>query len=107
MKLRVIDYIENEMEEVQTGTCELCFGTSLENMDEMILADENDNHYTFKMSDWNYGEVENYYIQNLVGFSEWLNKQDITEDKKRLNYEVVSLIEEYMDIEEKHEDEEY
>ena len=78
MKYKVTDMFSS-YREVQTGTCELCFSTSYEDMGELVLEDENNQEIIIPITVSSYGDYESLYIDNLVNFSAWLQEQDIPE----------------------------
>lgn len=68
MKYKVVDYY-SEMNEHQTGTCDLCFGTAEVDDGIITLEDENANKYEIPLL---YG-----IIDNVIKFSAWLQEQDV------------------------------
>ena len=77
MKYKVIA-VESDYEEVVTGTCELCMSTEYINHGFIILEDENGRKVDIPL--WKYygwGYYDEIYINNIVGFSAWLQEQDI------------------------------
>lgn len=78
MKYKVTEFFSN-YREVQTGTCELCFSTSYEDMGELVLEDENNQEVIIPITVSSYGDYESLYIDNVVNFSAWLQEQDIPE----------------------------
>ena len=78
MKYKVTDMFSS-YREVQTGTCELCFSTSYEDMGELVLEDENNQEVTIPITVSSYGDYESLHIDNVVNFSAWLQEQDIPE----------------------------
>jgi len=93
MRYKVVDYIENEREAVQTGTCELCFGSDIQNNDVLVVEDGNGKRIEVVLHEWDWGDLENYYIDNVVAFSDWLSKQDV--DCELDGYGVLNLIDLY------------
>lgn len=76
MRYKVVDYYP-EMNEHQTGTCDLCLGTAYVDGGIITLEDENFNKYEIPLTIWSYGDYETLYIDNGVKFSAWLQEQDI------------------------------
>lgn len=76
MKYKVVDYY-SEMNEHQTGTCDLCFGTDVVDDGVITLEDENLNKYEIPLTIWSYGDYETLYIDNVVKFTAWLQEQDV------------------------------
>lgn len=93
MKYKMIDYIKNEATEVETGTCEFCFGTGVQNNDVLLLEDESGKKVQLRMNDWDWGDLTNLYIENLIEFAAWLSEQEF---EKELNeYSAYLLIDMY------------
>lgn len=76
MRYKVVDYYP-EMNEHQTGTCDLCLGTAYVDGGIITLEDENFNKYEIPLTIWSYGDYETLYIDNGVKFSAWLQEQDV------------------------------
>ena len=76
MRYKVVDYYP-EMNEHQTGTCDLCLGTTYVDGGIITLEDENFNKYEIPLTIWSYGDYETLYIDNGVKFSAWLQEQDV------------------------------
>lgn len=76
MRYKVVDYYP-EMNEHQTGTCDLCLGTAYVDGGIITLEDENFNKYEIPLTIWSYGDYETLYIDNVVKFSAWLQEQDV------------------------------
>lgn len=76
MRYKVVDYYP-EMNEHQTGTCDLCLGTAYVDGGIITLEDENFNKYEIPLTIWSYGDYEALYIDNGVKFSAWLQEQDV------------------------------
>lgn len=76
MRYKVIDYY-SEMNEHQTGTCDLCFGTADVDDDIITLEDENAIKYEIPLTVWDWGDYETLYIDNIIKFTAWLKEQDV------------------------------
>ncbi|MEZ7740472.1 hypothetical protein O3794_02725 [Gemella sanguinis] len=81
MKYKVVDYV-SDVQEVEFGTCELCFHTGYAEQGYLILEDENENRYKLYLYEWDWGDCDEIYISNVVDFSHWLNQQDEAEFKE-------------------------
>lgn len=76
MKYKVIDYVSDVQEE-QTGTCELCFGTAMVENGSITVEDENGNKTEIFLTWWDWGDYYTIYIDNVVDFSAWLQERDV------------------------------
>lgn len=76
MKYKVIDYFSDVQEE-QTGTCELCFGTAWVEEGSITVEDENGNKTEINLTVWDWGDFDTVYIDNVVKFSAWLQERDV------------------------------
>lgn len=76
MRYKVVGYYP-EMNEHQTGTCDLCLGTAYVDGGIIILEDENAIKYEIPLTVWDWGDYETLYIDNIIKFSAWLKENDI------------------------------
>lgn len=76
MKYKVIDYV-SDIQEEQTGTCDLCFGTAMVENGSITVEDENGNKTEINLTVWNWGNFDTIYIDNVVNFSAWLQEKDV------------------------------
>lgn len=76
MKYKVIDYVSDVQEE-QTGTCDLCFGTAWVENGSITVEDENGNKTEINLTVWDWGDFDTVYIDNVVKFSAWLQERDV------------------------------
>lgn len=76
MKYKVIDYVSDVQEE-QTGTCELCFGTAMVENGSITVEDENGKATEISLTWWSWGDYDTIYIDNVVDFSAWLQERDV------------------------------
>lgn len=76
MKYKVIDYVSDVQEE-QTGTCDLCFGTAMVENGSITVEDENGNKTNINLTVWDWGDFDTIYIDNVVNFSAWLQARDV------------------------------
>lgn len=76
MKYKVIGYVSDVQEE-QTGTCELCFGTAMVENGSITVEDENGNKTEINLTVWDWGDYYTIYIDNVVNFSAWLQERDV------------------------------
>lgn len=95
MKYKVVDYIDNEATEEVTGTCELCFGRMFQNNDALVVEDEKGKRIEVVLNEWDWGDLTNYYIDNLVEFSAWLSKKEF--DYEIDGFGILSAIDDYYD----------
>lgn len=72
VKFKLID-VETEVEEdVEFGTCELCFHTGDAIFKTLIFEDSNGVEYKFPNNYWSYGEVESEYYIDYVKFADFI-----------------------------------
>lgn len=76
MKYKVIDYVSDVQEE-QTGTCDLCFGTAMVENGSITVEDENGNKTDINLTVWDWGDFDTIYIDNVVKFLAWLQERDV------------------------------
>lgn len=76
MKYKVIDYVSDVQEE-QTGTCDLCFSTAWVENGSITVEDENGNKTEIFLTWWDWGDYHTIYIDNVVDFSAWLQERDV------------------------------
>lgn len=77
MRYRLVDVINEVEENVQFGTCDLCFSFGSHHYDVVVVEDENDNEFKEEMGFWDYGDYIDFGIDNYVDFSAWLSKKNI------------------------------
>lgn len=65
------------MQEEQTGTCDLCFGTAWVENGSITVEDENGNKIEINLTVWDWGDFDTVYIDNVVKFSAWLQERDV------------------------------
>lgn len=76
MKYKVTEYNSN-IQEVQTGTCDLCYGTDWVENGSITVEDENGNETEIVLTAWDWGDFDTIYIDNVVNFSAWLQERDV------------------------------
>lgn len=76
MKYKVIEYI-SDIQEEQTGTCEICFGTAMVENGSITVEDENGKATEISLTWWSWGDYFTIYIDNVVDFSAWLQERDV------------------------------
>lgn len=103
MKYKVIDYVSDVQEE-QTGTCELCFGTAWVENGSITVEDENGKTTKISLTYWDWGDYYTIYIDNVVKFSSWLQERDVEpiDDVNEWSW-LDELVEEYCEEEEEDE----
>lgn len=74
MKYKVIKYM-SDIQEEQTGTCELCFGTAMVENGSITVEDENGKATEIFLILWSWGDYFTIYIDNVVDFSAWLQER--------------------------------
>lgn len=76
MKYKVIEYM-SDIQEEQTGTCEVCFGTAMVENGSITVEDENGKATEISLTRWSWGDYFTIYIDNVVVFSAWLQERDV------------------------------
>lgn len=76
MKYKVIEYM-SDIQEEQTGTCEICFGTAMVENGSITVEDENGKATNIFLTWWSWGDYFTIYIDNVVNFSAWLQERDV------------------------------
>lgn len=76
MKYKVIEY-HSDIQEEQTGTCEVCFGTALVENGYITVEDENGIKTDIYLTYWDWGDFYTIDIDNVVNFSAWLQERDV------------------------------
>ena len=76
MKYKVIKYM-SDIQEEQTGTCEVCFGTAMVENGSITVEDENGKTTKISLTWWDWGDYYTIYIDNVVNFSAWLQERDV------------------------------
>ena len=84
MKYKVIEY-HSVIQEEQTGTCELCFGTADVENGYITVEDENGTETEIYLTWWSWGDFFTIYIDNVVNFSAWLQEQEVEPISKDTN----------------------
>lgn len=75
MKYKVVDYVSN-VEEVEFGTCELCFHTGYAEQGHLVIEDELGKKEDIPLYQWDWGDCYEIYIDNVVDFSHWLSQKN-------------------------------
>ncbi len=79
MKYKLIDFRPGETQEVETGTCELCFGTSVMCNDVFVFEDKYGRHHMVDSCQWSAsgGHINSINIPNVIDFAAWLDDQEV------------------------------
>ena len=103
MKYKVIDYV-SDMQEEQTGTCEVCFGTAMVENGSITVEDQNAKTTEISLTWWSWGDYFTIYIDNVVEFSAWLQERDVEpiDDVNEWSW-LYDLVKEYYKEEEENE----
>ena len=75
MRYKVIDYV-SKIQEVEFGTCELCFHTGYAEEGYLVIEDEFNRQEKINLSEWEWGDCTEIYIGNIINFSHWLNQRE-------------------------------
>lgn len=81
MKLKLID-IEHTTEEVQFGTCELCFSTGTVDNPVFVFQRENGERISVIGYSWSWGDYEWVDVDNMIDFAAYINEQEFEDDLK-------------------------
>ena len=97
--IKVIDVGSNPRR-TQFGTCELCFSYGIADNPYMVLEFPDGTQVTLDTYFWDWGDCFEYRVANIVDFSDWLSKQELSdEDVEALKNDgkqvLIDLIEEY------------
>lgn len=84
MKYKVVEYM-SDIQEEQTGTYELCFGTAIVENGSITVEDENGKATKIFLTWWSWGDFFTIYIDNVVNFSAWLQEQEVEPISKDTN----------------------
>lgn len=76
MKYKVIAF-NSDVQEEETGTCEVCFGTALAENGYITVEDEDGKITDVYLTYWNWGDFFTIYIDNVVDFSAWLQEKEV------------------------------
>ena len=98
--IKVIDVGSNPEEEVEFGTCELCFSYGVADNPYMVLEFPDGTQVTHETYFWDWGDYCESRVNNVVDFSAWLSEQELSdEDVEALKNDgkqvLIDLIEEY------------
>lgn len=72
VRFKLIDVEKEVKEDVEFGTCELCFYTGDAVFETLVFEDSNGVEYKFPNNYWSYGEVEHEYFINYVKFADFI-----------------------------------
>ena len=86
MKLKLIDYEQN-VKEVRTGTCELCFGTMVCSNPTFIFQKENGEAMKVNGYYWDWGDYTSVErIDNIIDFAEYIYNIDFKEEEDLFSF---------------------
>ena len=99
MKLKLIDVVDNGMEEVTYGTCDWCMSTGFEPDGHYEFELENGERAIVNFQSWCWGDCETLpVIENAIDFAWYVSRRDfpnVTSDADVDFYFVLELIEDY------------
>ena len=98
--IKVIDVGGNPEEEVEFGTCELCFSYGIADNPYMVLEFPDGTQVKHNTYFWDWGNCFEYRVANIVDFSAWLSEQELSDgDVEALKNDgkqvLIDFIEEY------------
>lgn len=75
IQLAVVDYVEDNQDDVPTGTCEMCFGSTDIRSASWVFRDNlTDETVSFDSQEWDWGTVSTMpQCDNIPAFSQWLS----------------------------------
>ena len=79
MKIKLID-VETDEEEVEFGTCELCFSTGTVSNPVFVFKTESGKSFKVNGYEWSWGDYSEVCIDNVVNFSAWLERFNFKND---------------------------
>lgn len=83
MKYKLIDVQYQTDEDVEFGTCELCFYTGSLTVEYWVLEDENGRKFTYENGQWSWGDYfHGYRIDNYIDFADVISKNEYPEYKE-------------------------
>lgn len=77
--IKVID-IGSNPEEVEFGTCELCFSYGTADNPYMVLEFPDGMQVTVETYYWDWGDYFETTVYNVVNFSAWLSERELSDD---------------------------
>lgn len=85
MKYKLTNYVTHGIEEVTTGTCEMCMSTRNMEKQYFYIQDENGGTHEVPGFSFIWGDLDQVYIDNIPHFAQWLENTDIDPpiDKER------------------------
>ena len=97
--IKVIDVGTNP-EEVEFGTCEICFSYGMADNPYIVLEFPGGTQVTIETYYWDFGVYWESSVDNVIDFSAWLSERDFTEEEvKNLKsggkHALIRLITEY------------
>lgn len=78
--IKVID-IGSNPEEVEFGTCEVCFSYGTADNPYMVLEFPDGTQVTVKTYYWDWGDYFETTVDNVVNFSAWLSEQELSDEE--------------------------
>lgn len=96
MKLKLIDMKQSDPQAVQTGTCELCFGTTTATEPVFIFQEvETQKVHTVDGYYWNWGDYRQVWVDNVIDFAAFVAAYDFDEEDCFNYYWLDGLVDEY------------
>lgn len=81
MKYTLVDIIPGVIENVTTGTCDMCMQTRDLDIQYYHVKDENDIEYKINGCYYDHFGVDHIYLDNVAHFAGWLQHQDLEKPK--------------------------
>lgn len=84
MKLKLVDY-ETDGRWEETGTCELCYGTTWADNPVFVFQKESGERVHIDGYYWSWGDYMQVDVDNVIDFASWVATQDL-EETSELDY---------------------
>lgn len=100
MKYKLIDVLQEVKEDVEFGTCEMCFGTGSLKKTIFVLEDEYGNKHEIENGEWKWGDyypLRHEEIENVVDFALFISQQEAPDDTDTISGWFWSCFDEYVD----------
>ena len=81
MKLKLVNYTTNIIENVTFGTCELCMYTSSMTENYFHFEDEKGKIHKVEGFAWSWGDLMTIYVENIPHFASWVSQQDFPQEE--------------------------
>lgn len=99
--IRLVDFRTEGEENVQFGTCELCFSSGVLDREFYVFEDDNGEQLDIECGYWSWGYYTyEYEVENVVRFGDFINRLQI-KDLESLESNFAYIHSLYKDLEER------